>query len=91
MSGGSMDYLYSKVENAEFIPNTMERRAFAKHLQLVARALRAIEWNDSGDWDSGENDAICACLTSGMVLEQLLSDSRKMIKQLRAEIARIAD
>lgn len=64
MSGGSMNYLYSKVlHNAEFPCDTPEREAFAKHLKLVAQALHDIEWVDSGDYGPGdENAAIAACL-----------------------------
>jgi hypothetical protein len=34
-----------------------------RHLNLVAKALRAIEWNDSGDGDDREDEAIRACLS----------------------------
>jgi hypothetical protein len=37
MSGGSMNYLYSRLEYAEFTADTPERRAFAQHLKLVAK------------------------------------------------------
>lgn len=49
MSGGSMDYLSVKVEEAHFHETTIERKAFRDHLKKVAKALHAIEWNDSGD------------------------------------------
>jgi hypothetical protein len=64
MSGGSMNYLYSKVLHcADFPLDTPEREAFAKHLKLVAQALHDIEWVDSGDYGPGdENAAIRACL-----------------------------
>lgn len=64
MSGGSMNYLYSKLEyDATFRTDTPERKAFAKHLQLVVNALHDIEWVDSGDYSLGdENEAIRACL-----------------------------
>lgn len=62
MSGGSMDYLYSRVKDATFKENTILRRAFRAHLNLVARTLKAIEWNDSGDGDDEEEELICACL-----------------------------
>lgn len=62
MSGGDMGYLYRKVATAEFAENTALRRVFRKHLHLVARALRAIEWNDSGDGDHDEDADIAACL-----------------------------
>ena len=64
MSGGSMNYLYSKLLHcADFPINTPEREAFANHLKLVAQALHDIEWVDSGDYGPGdENAAIRACL-----------------------------
>lgn len=64
MSGGSMDYLSFKVEQAEFEENTPLRKAFRKHLKLVADALHEIEWADSGDTSPGEHDekAIMKCL-----------------------------
>jgi len=64
MSGGSMGYLYSKLQAAEFDTGTPERAAFAEHLKLVAKALHDIEWVDSADYGPGdENAAIRACLT----------------------------
>lgn len=65
MSGGSLDYLYLKVEEAaERIimrygqlgasPDDRTRysataAAFAQHLMLVAKALKEMEWEMSGD------------------------------------------
>ncbi len=74
MSGGSMNYLYSKLEHeATFVENTPERRAFAKHLKLVAKALHDIEWVDSADYGPGdETEAIRACLKSSAVLEEAI-------------------
>ena len=71
MSGGSMQYLSYKVEDASFREDTPERRAFRKHLNLVAEALHAIEWADSGDTHPGDHDtpAILKCITPGAVLE----------------------
>jgi hypothetical protein len=63
MSGGTMDYLYRKIQAAEFPQDTPERIAFAAHLHLVAEALRAIEWVDSGDLSPGaESRLIELCL-----------------------------
>lgn len=72
MSGGSMNYLYSKLEyDANFDMDTPERRAFAKHLKLVAKALHDIEWVDSGDYGpGGDTEAIRACLSSGATLNE---------------------
>jgi hypothetical protein len=62
MSGGSMDYLYVRVLGAEFDENTPQRKLFREHLIKVARALKDIEWNDSGDGAGNENASIEACL-----------------------------
>lgn len=65
-----MGYLHSQVEYAEFKENTLLRRAFRKHLGKVAAAMRAIEWNDSGDGAKGEDELIRACLTPEYELQQ---------------------
>ncbi len=71
MSGGSMLYLYRKVLDAAridsdegeggFLKNTELRKLFAKHLEEVAAALRAIELNDSGDGVNTEDALILNC------------------------------
>ena len=62
MSGGSMNYLYSRLEyDANFSQDTPERRAFAKHLKLVAKALHDIEWVESGDYGKGDDTAARLC------------------------------
>lgn len=90
MSGGSMNYLYSKLENdAEFRHTTPERKAFAKHLEKVAKALHDIEWVDSGDYGHGEDsEAIRACLSSGAVLEVAIEKAHEAAEELRREIER---
>lgn len=83
-----MDYLYYKVQDAAFRADTPQRRAFRVHLQLVAQALHDIEWVDSGDCSSGdENKAIMACLGPNAVLEQLLKEAQQAADLLVAEIA----
>ena len=62
MSSGSMDYLYQKVQDAAFVEDTQLRRLFRKRLNQVAKALRAIEWNDSDDGESMEDAYIHKCL-----------------------------
>ena len=54
MSGGAYDYAYAKVEemavNLRHSTTPIEYRAwFAEHLRLVSAAMRALEWEDSGD------------------------------------------
>lgn len=52
MSGGSLEYVFYKVDEAI---STIEERgdltmkAFAEHLKLVSAALRDVEWELSGD------------------------------------------
>jgi hypothetical protein len=90
MSGGSMNYLYSTIrDNARFETNTVERKAFAKHLELVVKALHDIEWVDSSDYGTGdENEAIRACLHPSVLLETALENAREAVAALQAEIAK---
>lgn len=79
MSGGSMNYLSYKVEDAEFAENTPERRAFRKHLQLVAKALHEIEWCDSGDNRPGKDtEAILRCIERADVLDTLIEQAKEI-------------
>jgi len=91
MSGGSMDYLFRKVENATFRTHTPQRRAFLKHLGLVARALKAIEWNDScdgtGGWEYTEESVINDCLNPSDVLAQATKDAERALDDLRTALA----
>jgi hypothetical protein len=90
MSGGSMNYLYSKLEyDSTFDTNTPERRAFKEHLALVAKALHDIEWVDSGDCGPGyENKAIRACLAETKVLEASIQRAEEALQELKDEIVR---
>lgn len=90
MSGGSMNYLYSKLEyEASFKEDTPERRAFAKHLKLVAKALHDIEWVDSGDYARGdEAEAIRACLSDGATLDAAVEAAHEARKALTEELER---
>lgn len=65
-----MDYLYRKIEDAEFVESTRARQLFRFHLKKVAAALRAIEWNDSDDGDDTEHEKIEAVL--GRKIRQIL-------------------
>jgi hypothetical protein len=76
MSGGSMNYLYLKIEDVDFELNTPERIAFKQHLKLVAEACRAIEWVDSGDSSEGsESKFISACLSNREYLKDIEDDN----------------
>lgn len=87
MSGGSMDYLYRKVEDADFPTGTPERRALKDHLKLVAAALRSVEWVDSGDYGPGDENAdILACIGKTAVLEAALRTAQEAHKALGERI-----
>ena len=88
MSGGSMNYIYSRLEcDAKFTADTPERRAFARHLKLVAKALHDIEWVDSGDCGPGdENAAIRACLSDAVMLATVLEMAKEAVATLQSEI-----
>jgi hypothetical protein len=58
MSGGSLDYAYAHVSDAASAIRTRRANsplhmAFAAHLDLVAQALRDLEWVLSGDTVAG--------------------------------------
>lgn len=93
MSGGSYDYAYNKAEDmADSLcskTNSPLRRAFGRHLNLVAKAMHDIEWVDSGDYGTGdENDAIAKVLVDPkrLQLEILKQDAEDLIKQLQTLI-----
>ena len=91
MSGGSMNYLYSKLEyDATFNTHTPERVAFKAHLAKVAKALHDLEWVDSGDKGPGdENAAIRACLQPDAVLFTLIEQAKDVMAALRKEVAAV--
>lgn len=74
MSGGSLNYISSRVEDAAneirsrlFYIGNCERRArytaFAQHVELVAKALHDVEWVLSCDYgEEGADDAIAAVI-----------------------------
>jgi len=87
MSGGSMDYLYSKLEYATFQTDTPLRRAFRKHLDKVAKALHDIEWVDSADYGPGdEEEAIRACLDSADIVNSAIEEVHAAINAFKIEL-----
>ena len=93
MSGGSLDYLYSKLEHSlTDIPDNGNplRKAFKKHLLLVSKALHDIEWVDSEDYKSGDEEAaIKACLPDyrQCVLQELLRDGDDLLEALKKALS----
>ena len=90
MSGGSMQYLYQRLDwEATFAENTPERVAFRKHLNLVAKALHDIEWVDSGDCVRGDDvEAIMACITKSDVLVAERERLEEAIKEAQDVLTR---
>jgi len=96
MSGGSYDYLYSKIEcMADEIPlhspcddyvQPSLRAAFKKHLYLVAAACRSIEWNDSCDGDYREIERIEACLPKDAEIQAAIECAMEVRDELSAII-----
>ena len=66
-----------------------ERKAFRKHLMLVAKALRSIEWNDSGDGDDDEVPNIMACISHADVLKAVIEDASKVQVELSRILERV--
>lgn len=90
MSGGSMNYLYSRIEReCVFSTNTPERKAFAAHMRKIITALKAIEWVDSSDCSPGsEDEAIRACLAPGDTLRAAIDAAHDAKVALGQEIDR---
>lgn len=103
MSGGHYDYAYRHVEDfADALTvedrgsmfdcvSTPLRKAFKKHLANVALAMKAIEWNDSGDGDRNEQKYICECLgkTADMqALNELADEAHRLINDMNDCLAK---
>jgi hypothetical protein len=87
MSGGSLDYAYARVEDAAAVirsrASSATHVAFADHLDLVAKALRDVEWVFSGDKGQGDDtDSILACIR----LEGVLVAAIKRAESARCEL-----
>lgn len=91
MSGGSLDYVYSRVASAaaeiSSRATTTQQRAFAAHLVKVSKALHDLEWLYSFDYGPGDEvEAIDACLAPGLVLDQAIAEAKQAAEVLRVEL-----
>lgn len=93
MSGGSYDYLYSKISNmADCLVSDPDpiRSAFGKHLILVSEAAHDVEWVDSCDSSKGaEHAAILEVLgTNGpaLVLSDAIEKAERVLEMLAKAI-----
>ena len=89
MSGGSYNYLCYKIEEEANrlqleggcrAASSSLRRAFKAHLYKVAKAMHAIEWNDSNDGHDGETDLIRACLGEGEEIAATIAQAESIIE-----------
>lgn len=78
MSGGSWGYLFQQVGDAatrlQEKGQRPERVAFGRHLELVAKALHAIEWVDSFDFGKGDEIEPIRCALIGARSEEQSAD-----------------
>ena len=93
MSGGSMNYLYTRVQDVADLlsaSSDLHRRAFGQHLNLVAKALHDIEWVDSADCGPGDEiDAIEACVSPRDRLDVGIQIAEAALEGLRKQLANI--
>ena len=92
MSGGSLDYVYYKVDDAaETISvraETTLHHAFAAHLRKVAKALKDMEWMLSCDTAIGsEEPAIRAVLHEGAEVEVATERAEKALAELQSALS----
>lgn len=93
MSGGSLNYVYIRVEDAA--REIAERRdsplhrAFSQHLVKVAQALHDVEWVLSADYSPGRDEAAMrAVLHEGAELGASIERAEAILEELRIEINR---
>ncbi len=92
MSGGSYDYAFARVDD---MASSIRSRhtdplhiAFAAHLDLVAVAMKAVEWVDSSDLGPGDDvEAIRAVLAPGAELGVAIEVAEKARASLDEAIA----
>ena len=88
MSGGSLDYVCYKVDDAidtiEKRATTVLQKAFAKHLKDVAKALHDLEWVYSGDYSDGDDvEALRKVVNKEMELKAATEQAEFALKQLK--------
>lgn len=88
MSGGSLDYICYKVDDAidtiEKRATTVLQKAFAKHLKDVAKALHDLEWVYSGDYSDGQEvESLRKVINKEMELKTATEQAEFALKQLK--------
>jgi hypothetical protein len=93
MSGGSMEYLYLKVQDtAEDLQQSKckLRRAFGNHLVKVAKALHDIEWIDSGDGgdERASIEIVLGTSSTPLELAEAIKDANELLNDLHELITK---
>lgn len=91
MSGGSLDYVYGRLNDAVNEINrratTTLQKAFAKHLNDVSMALYDLEMLYSGDYGAGDEvESLSKCVSKNMVLDSIMIDAKLVLEQLQSAI-----
>ena len=91
MSGGSLQYIYLKIDSiAGEIKRVSQKPlhiAFAKHLEKVSKALHDLEWVYSSDYSSpAEEEAIRAVLHPSAELESAKEEAERVLLDLTMAI-----
>jgi hypothetical protein len=91
MSGGSLDYVYFKVDEAAHSIRSRSRNplhhAFAKHLVKVSKALHDLEWVYSGDCcEPSEEKAIREVLHPSDEIESAKEEAEIALQNLERAI-----
>ena len=93
MSGESWGYLYARVNKAaERLQGDrkLARRAFGRHLLVVAAALEAVEWVDRGVSCAPETElAISAVLKPALTAKEAASELREVINAALAVLNKL--
>ena len=90
MSGGSMNYFYQNLEDAadRFRTDTLKRRALRKHLLQLAKLMKAVEWNDSGDGDDEEDALMETIISPALLLDKAIEEAKEARRDLQLAIER---
>jgi len=88
MSGGSLDYVCYKLDDAvdsiEKRATTPLHKAFAAHLKDVSKALHDLEWVFSGDYSDGDEvEAIRKVVNKEMELDAATKQAEIALLQLK--------
>ncbi len=88
MSGGSLDYVYSRLNDAVIEikrrATTPLQKAFAEHLNDVSMALYDLEMLYSGDFSDGDEiESLMKVVSKDLVLDTIVKDAEVILVDLQ--------